>query len=162
MPKLSIIKVKKVVLNMYLRPDYSLEHSIQLIRAEAVGVKAIKKVLNPQNSQSPQVLQRANTTCSQLEQHRRRSIDTLYRVKIPKEIKVSGSYLAPTVQDGGHRGCDTQQDLQHFGQVDVYEVAEFVDHHSDDVQQAVLTAQRQDGAQIRLCHRPFHCSQTGT
>jgi len=54
------------------------------------------------------------------------------------------------VQDGGHGGCDTQQDLQHFGQVDVDEVAQFLDHHVDDVQQAVLAAQRQDRSQVRL------------
>lgn len=32
---------------MYLRPDHSLEDGIQLIWAEAVEVKAVKKVLDP-------------------------------------------------------------------------------------------------------------------
>lgn len=39
--------------NMYLRPDHSLEDSIQLIWAVAVGVKAVEKVLDPQDAQSP-------------------------------------------------------------------------------------------------------------
>lgn len=71
-------------------------------------------------------------------------------------------YLVPAVEDGGHRGGDTQQDLQHLGQVDVDEVAQFVDHHVDDVQQAVLTAQRQDGTQVRLCYCSLHRCQAGT
>lgn len=71
-------------------------------------------------------------------------------------------YLIPAVQDGGHGGGDAQQDLQHLGQVAVDEVAQFVDHHVDDVQQAVLAAQRQDGAGIRFGHGSLHGSQTGT
>lgn len=66
-------------------------------------------------------------------------------------------HLVPVVQHSGHRGCDTQQDLQDFGQVDVDEVAQFLDHHVDDVQQAVLATQRQDGSQVRLSYRPLHC-----
>lgn len=35
---------------------------------------------------------------------------------------LSHTYLVPLVQQGGHCGSDTQEDLQHFGQVAVDEV----------------------------------------
>lgn len=71
-------------------------------------------------------------------------------------------YLLPLAQDGGHRGSDTQQDLQHFGQKDVDEVAQFLHHHIDDVEQTMLSTQRQDGALICLGCCPLHCRQTRT
>jgi len=51
---------------MYLRPDHGLKDGIQLIRTEAVGVEAVKKVLDPQDAESPQVLQRTDATWTQL------------------------------------------------------------------------------------------------
>lgn len=51
----------------YLRPDHSLEDGIQLIWAEVVPVKIIKKVLDPEDAKSPQVLQRTNAACSELQ-----------------------------------------------------------------------------------------------
>lgn len=41
------------------------------------------------------------------------------------------------------------------------EVAQLVHHHGDDVQQAVLAAQRQDGGRVRQRHGSLHCRQTG-
>lgn len=52
---------------MYLRPDHSLKNSIQLIWTEAVGVEAVKEVLDPQDAKSPQVLQRTDATGTQLQ-----------------------------------------------------------------------------------------------
>lgn len=80
-------------------------------------------------------------------------------IKKKKDIVIDlySDYLVPAVKDGGHRGSDAQQDLQHLGQVDMDEVAQFLDHHVDDVQQAVLTAQRQHGTHICLGYGPQHC-----
>lgn len=52
--------------NTYLGPDHSLKDSIQLIWTEAVGVEAVEKVLDPQDAEAPQVLQRTDATCTQL------------------------------------------------------------------------------------------------
>lgn len=93
-------------------------------------------------------------------------LGNLYRIIKNLFKKVTNNlcpdYLVPVVQDGGHRGGDTQQYLKHFGQVDVDEVAQFMNHHIDDVQQAVLTAQRQDGTQICLSYCSVHRCQAGT
>ncbi len=61
------IKTHKFVYNTYLRPDHSLKDSVQLISTEAVGVETIKEVLDPQDAESPQVLQRTDATCTQLQ-----------------------------------------------------------------------------------------------
>ena len=68
-----IIKIhkKRQVCITYLRPDHSLEDGVQLIWGEAVGVKAVKEVLDPQDAESPQVLQRTDATCPQLQMKRR-------------------------------------------------------------------------------------------
>lgn len=66
------------------------------------------------------------------------------------------------VQDGGHGGGDAEQDLQQPGQVDVDEVAQLLHHHRDEVEQAVLAAQRQHGAQVALRHGPADGLQAGT
>lgn len=50
----------------YLRPDHSLKDGIQLIWTEAVGVKAVEKVLDPEDAESPQVLQWTDAACTQL------------------------------------------------------------------------------------------------
>lgn len=50
-----------------LRPDHSLEDGIQLIWTEVVPVKIIKKVLDPEDTKSPQVLQRTNAACTELQ-----------------------------------------------------------------------------------------------
>lgn len=71
------------------------------------------------------------------------------------------SYLLPVVQQRGHTGSDAQQDPQHPGQVDVNEVAQLLEHHVDDVQQAVLTAERQNGARVCIRDRFLHRRQTG-
>lgn len=55
-------KNTKGVCRTYLRPDHSLKDSVQLISTEAVGVEAVKKVLDPQDAESPQVLQRTDAT----------------------------------------------------------------------------------------------------
>lgn len=52
---------------IYLRPNNSLEDSVQVIWSEAVGVKVVKKVLDSQDTESPQVLQRIDATGTQLE-----------------------------------------------------------------------------------------------
>lgn len=51
----------------YLRPDHSLEDGVQLIRTEVVPVELIKKVLDPEDAESPQVLQRTNAACTELQ-----------------------------------------------------------------------------------------------
>lgn len=50
--------------NTYLRPDYSLKYCVNLVWTEAVGVKIIKKVLNPEDANTPQVLQRTDASCT--------------------------------------------------------------------------------------------------
>lgn len=51
----------------YLRPDHSLKHGVYFVRAEAVRVEAIEKVLNPQDAESPQILQRTDASGTQLQ-----------------------------------------------------------------------------------------------
>lgn len=53
---------------MYLRPDHSGKDGIQLVCAEAVGVEAVQKVLDPQDAEAPQVLQRTDAPRTQLRQ----------------------------------------------------------------------------------------------
>lgn len=52
--------------NTNLRPDDGLEDGVELIRSEAVRVKAFKEVLDPQDAEAPQVLQRVDAPCTQL------------------------------------------------------------------------------------------------
>lgn len=72
------------------------------------------------------------------------------------------SYLLSFVQDGGQGAGDAQQDLQDFGQVHVDEVAQLVQDNVDDVQQAVLTAQRKDGGHVCVSYGFFHRFQAGS
>lgn len=59
---------------MYLRPHHSLEDSIQLVWTEAVGIEAVKKVVDPQEAESPQVLERIDATYPQLQTKRGRTL----------------------------------------------------------------------------------------
>lgn len=52
--------------SLYLRPHDSVEHSIKFIRCERVRLKVVKEVLDAKKTQSPQVLQRADTARLQL------------------------------------------------------------------------------------------------
>lgn len=61
------IQTQRFVCNTYLRPDHSLKDSVQLISTEAVGVEAVKEVLDPQDAESPEVLQRTDATRTQLQ-----------------------------------------------------------------------------------------------
>lgn len=53
---------------MYLRPDDGLENGVELVRSEAVRVEAVKEVLDPEDAEAPQVLQRADAPWTQLRQ----------------------------------------------------------------------------------------------
>lgn len=55
---------------MYLRPHNSLENGVQLVWTEAVGIEAVEKVEDPQEAESPQVLQRIDASCPQLQTKR--------------------------------------------------------------------------------------------
>ena len=72
----------------------------------------------------------------------------------------AGHHLLPAVQGGAHGAGEAEQDLQDFGQVVVDEVAQLMDHYVDDVQEAVLAAQRQHGRQVHVGHRLLHGNQT--
>lgn len=60
-------KEANIVSDAYLRPDHSLKDGVQLIWTEAVGVKAVEKVLDPEDAESPQVLQWTDAACTQLQ-----------------------------------------------------------------------------------------------
>lgn len=51
----------------HLRPDHGLEDAVQLVRAEAVRVEAVEEILDPQDAQTPQVLQGTDAACTQLQ-----------------------------------------------------------------------------------------------
>ncbi len=64
------------------------------------------------------------------------------------------------IQYKWHWGRDAQQDLQNFGQVDVDEMAHFMDEHFYGVEQAVLATQRGNSRQVRLGYSSFYRGQT--
>lgn len=51
----------------YLRPDHSLEDGITFIRAEAVPVEIIKEIVDPEDAESPQVLQWTDAAWAELQ-----------------------------------------------------------------------------------------------
>lgn len=53
----------------YLRPNNSVEHGIKFISCEVVRLKVVKEVLDAKKTQSPQVLQGADTARLQLHTH---------------------------------------------------------------------------------------------
>lgn len=52
--------------NTYLRPDDGLEDGVELVQSEAVRVEAVEEVLDPEDAEAPQVLQRADAPWTQL------------------------------------------------------------------------------------------------
>lgn len=59
---------------MYLRPHHGLEDSVQLVWTEAVGIEEVEKGVDPQEAESPQVLERIDATCTQLQSKRGRTL----------------------------------------------------------------------------------------
>lgn len=61
------IKHKNTKAVRNLRPHHSLEDSVQLVWTEAVGIEAVKEILGPQEAEPPQILERTDATCPQLQ-----------------------------------------------------------------------------------------------
>ena len=89
----------------------------------------------------------------------RQKVITSFKPHLPQNTTIKGvssPYLLPLVQDGGVGGVEAEDDLQHLGQVALDQVAQLVDHHGDDVEEAVLPAQGQHGRHVRLAHGALH------
>ena len=80
----------------------------------------------------------------------------LYGAPLPPSPPSLNPHLFPLVQDGRYGGVEAEDDLHHLGQVGLDEVAELVDYHRDDVEEAVLPAQWEHGSHVRLADRPLH------